>query len=122
MVLMLKCAYVWTGNSNIKNFVYAYDDYEPKNYEFLNDVKGFATSTEFKGWIKSEYALKVLSLYVAQVKNKCALEKCLNYNMGENKSCVPKCSLKKEKVIMVAFRHFNMIWGQSLQFSRKAEL
>ena len=42
--------------------MYAYDDYEPKDNEFLKDVKGFATYTEIKEWIKSQYGLKVSSL------------------------------------------------------------
>jgi 23S rRNA (uracil1939-C5)-methyltransferase len=35
--------------------------------------------------------------------------KSLNYNLGDNKSHVPKCPLEKEKAIMAAFEHFNMI-------------
>ena len=38
------------------------------------------------------------------------MEKRLNYTMGENKSRVPKCPPEKEKTIMAAFKHFNMIW------------
>ena len=106
---MWRRASFWVGNSNTKNIVYAYDDYEPKDNEFLKDVKGFATYTEIKEWIKLEYGLKVSSLYVAQIKDKCGLEKRLNYNMGGNKSHVPKCPPEKEKAIMAAFRHFNMI-------------
>ena len=49
------------------------------------------------------------SLYVAQIKDKCGIEKRLNYNVGDNKSRVPKCPPEKEKAIMAAFRHFNMI-------------
>ena len=50
------------------------------------------------------------SLYVAQIKDKCGIEKRLNYNVGDNnKSRVPKCPLEKEKAIMAAFKHFNMI-------------
>lgn len=105
----LRRASFWVGNSNTKNIVYAYDDYKPKDNEFLKGVKGCATYTEIKEWIKSEYGLKVSSLYVAQIKDKCGLEKRLNYNMGEDKSRVPKCPPEKEKVIMEAFRHFNMV-------------
>ena len=89
--------------------MYAYDDYEPKDNEFLKGVKGFATYTEIKEWIMSEYGLKVSSLYVAQIKDKCGIEKRLNYNMGEDKSRVPKCPQEKEKAIMAAFKHFSMI-------------
>jgi 23S rRNA (uracil1939-C5)-methyltransferase len=46
---------------------------------------------------------------LAQIKDKCGIEKRLNYNLGDNKSYVPKCPLEKEKAIMAAFEHFNMI-------------
>ena len=49
------------------------------------------------------------SLYVAQIKDKCGIEKRLNYNVGDNKSRAPKCPPEKEKAIMAAFKHFNMI-------------
>lgn len=99
----------WVGNSNTAETVYAYVNYEPKDNEYLKDVKGCATYTEIKEWIMSEYDLKVSSLYVAQIKDKCGIEKRLNYNVGDNKSRVPKCPPEKEKAIMAAFRHFNMI-------------
>lgn len=105
----MRRASFWVGNSNIAETVYAYVDYEPKNSEYLKDVKGCATYTEIKEWIKSEYDLKVSSLYVAQIKDKCGSPKRLNYNMGENKSHVPKCPPEKEKAIMAAFKYFNMI-------------
>lgn len=47
---------------------------------------------EIKEWIKSEYGLKVSSLY-----------------MDENKSHVPKCPPEKENAIIAAFKHFNMM-------------
>lgn len=106
---MWRRASFWVGNSNTKNIVYAYDDYKPKDNEFLKGVKGCATYTEIKEWIKSEYGLKVSSLYVAQIKDKCGSPKRLNYNIGDNKSRVPECPPEKEKAIMAAFRHFNMI-------------
>ena len=109
MVNMLRRASFWVGNSNTADTVYAYVDFEPKDNEYLKDVKWYATYTEIKEWIKSEYDLKVSSLYVAQIKDKCGFEKRLNYNLGDNKSHVPKCPQEKEKAIMEAFRHFNMI-------------
>ena len=106
---MLRRASFWVGNSNTAETVYAYVDYEPKDNEYLKDVKGCATYTEIKEWIMSEYGSKVSSLYLAQIKDKCGIEKRLNYNIGDNKSRVPKCPPEKEKLIMEAFRHFNMI-------------
>ncbi len=72
-------------------------------------MKGCATYMEIKEWIKSEYGLKVSFLYVAQIKDECGIEKRLIYNVGDNKSRVPKCPPEKEKAIMAAFRHFNII-------------
>ena len=109
MVNMLRRASFWVGNSNTADTVYAYVDFEPKDNEYLKDVKWCATYTEIKEWIKSEYDLKVSSLYVAQIKDKCGIEKRLNYNIGDNKSRVPKCPPEKEEAVMEAFRHFNMI-------------
>lgn len=106
---MWRRASFWVGNSHTAETVYAYVDYKPKDSEYLKDVKQSATYTEIKEWIKSEYDLKVSSLYVVQIKDKCGFEKRLNYNTGENKSHVPKCPPEKEKAIMAAFRHFNMI-------------
>ena len=105
----MRRASFWVGNSNTAETVYAYIDYEPKDNEYLKDVKCCATYTEIKDCIKSEYGLKVSSLCVAQIKDKCGFEKRLNYYIGENKSHVPKCPPKKEKAIMAAFKHFNMI-------------
>ena len=42
-------------------------------------------------------------------KRQMRIEKRLNYNVGDNKSHVPKCPPEKEKAIMEAFEHFNMI-------------
>ena len=64
----------------------------------MKDVKGCAAYTEIKEWIKSEYSLKVSSLYVAQIKDKCGIEKRLNYNVGDNKSHVPKMSAGERKI------------------------
>ncbi|MCI9416254.1 MAG: hypothetical protein HFI82_02415 [Eubacterium sp.] len=64
-------------------------------------MKGCATNMEIREWIKSEYGLKVLFLYVAQIKDKCGIEKRLIYNVGDNKSRVPKRPPEKEKAIMV---------------------
>ena len=105
----LRRASFWVGNSYTADTVYVYDDYTPENNGYLKDMKGYAIYTEIKEWIKSEYGLKVSSLYVSQIKDKCGIEKRLNYNVGDNKSHVPKCPPEKEKAIMAAFKHFIMI-------------
>ena len=58
--------------------------------------RGERLYTEIKEWIKSEYGLKASSLYAAQIKDKSVIEKRLNYNVGDNKSRVPKCPPEKE--------------------------
>lgn len=52
-VIPLRRASFWVGNSNTAETVYAYVDYEPKDNEYLKDVKGCAIYTEIKEWIKS---------------------------------------------------------------------
>ena len=99
MVLMWRRASFWVGNSYTADTVYVYVDYEPKDNEYLKDVKWYATYTEIKvEWIKSEYDLKVSSLYVAQIKDKCGFEKRLNYNLGDNKSHVNVRRRKKKRL------------------------
>ena len=46
---------------------------------------------------KVGYGLKVSSLCVAQIKDKCGIEKRLNYNVGDNKSRVPNARRRKKK-------------------------
>lgn len=96
----------WVGNSYTAGTVYAYVDFKPKDNEYLKDMQGCATYTEIKEWIKSEYDLKVSSLYVAQIKDKCGFEKRLNYNVGDNKSHVPKMSAGERKSDYGGFQAF----------------
>ena len=85
---------------------YAYLDYEPrKSVQF----KGDATYSEIKDWILNQYGLKVSSLYVAQIKNKCGIKGYEAYNHGKGEHHVPNCPPEKEDAIRAAFRHFNMI-------------
>lgn len=91
------------------DIVYAYVDYEPKDSDYLKDMKGSATYREIKAWVKEQYGLSVSSLYIAQVKDKCGFEKRENFNLGEEGHRVPTCPPEKEEVIMAAFRHFNML-------------
>lgn len=62
---MPRRASYWIGNSYTVDTVYVYTNYEPKDNEYLKDMQGCVTYTAIKEWIKSEYDLKVLSLYVA---------------------------------------------------------
>lgn len=92
-----------------EEIVYAYEDYEPKDSEYLNGTKGSATYREIKEWVKRQHGLSVSSLYIAQVKEKCGLEKRENFNLGEDGHRVPTCPPEKEEAILSAFRHFRMI-------------
>ena len=92
-----------------EDIVYAYVDYEPKDSDYLKDMKGSATYREIKAWVKEQYGLSVSSLYIAQVKDKCGFEKRENFNLGAEGHRVPTCPPEKEEAIMAAFRHFNMV-------------
>ena len=101
---------VLLGRKNVdEEIVYAYEDYEPKDSEYLNGTKGSATYREIKEWVKSQYGQSVSSLYIAQVKEKCGFEKRENFNLGAEGHRVPTCPPEKEEAILAAFRHFHMI-------------
>ena len=69
-----------------------------------------ATYDEIKGYILDKYNLKVSSLNIAQVKDKCAIKERENYNKPKNKdSKQPSCTKEKEKIIKEALKHFQMI-------------
>lgn len=62
-----------------------------------------------KQWIFDKYGFNVSTLYIAQIKDKVGLEKRKNYNPGSGEGKVLVCPPEKEKAIMDAFRHFNLI-------------
>ena len=54
--------------------------------------------------------LKVSSLYIAQVKQKCGIIERENYNKPKSEnSKQPKCPPEKEKAIIEALKYFGMI-------------
>ena len=90
------------------------DVYERIKFDVnVEDLQGRASSTatysEIKAYILEKYGLKVSSLYIAQIKDKCGFEKRDNYNIGEGKSKELICPPDKEAAIMDAFRHFGML-------------
>jgi len=90
------------------------DVYERIKFDVnVEDLQGRASSTatysEIKEYILEKYGLKVSSLYIAQIKDKCGFEKRDNYNIGEGKSKELICPPEKEAAIMDAFRHFGML-------------
>ena len=59
--------------------------------------------------MKENYGLSVSNLYIAQIKDKCGLEKRNNYNLGSEVHKVPKCTPEKENAILKAFEHFGLL-------------
>lgn len=66
------------------------------------------TYEKIREYILEKHGLKVSTLCIAQIKDKCGLQKQLKFeSTGENK--VPQCTPKREEVIMDAFRHLGII-------------
>lgn len=100
---------VLLGREKVNEVQYAYIDYETKDAEYLKGIQGSATYKEIKAWIKQEYGINVTNLYIAQIKDKCGFEKRKNYYIGSESGKVPICPPEKEKAILGAFKHFNML-------------
>ena len=82
-----------------------------------------ATYGEIKSYVKEHTGLAVSSLYIAQVKQKYGIIERENYNkpksedarqpnMPNGTPCVPE---DKEKAIVDALRHFQMISGERME-------
>ncbi|MBO4338034.1 MAG: 23S rRNA (uracil(1939)-C(5))-methyltransferase RlmD, partial [Lachnospiraceae bacterium] len=72
---------------------YIYIDYEPDHHQIK---RGRATYREVKEYVLKNYGLKVSSLDIAQIKDKCGFEKRDNYNKGKEGHRVPICTPEKE--------------------------
>ena len=69
-----------------------------------------ATYDEIKAYVLEHSGLKVSSLYIAQVKQKCGIIERENYNKPKSEDAKqPQCPPEKEEVIKDALRHFGMI-------------
>ena len=69
-----------------------------------------ATYEEIKDYVLEKFGLKVSSLYIAQIKQKCGIIERTNYNLSKSEnSRQPKCPSEKEKAIRDALEHFKMI-------------
>lgn len=69
-----------------------------------------ATYDEIKQYVVEKYNLKVSSLSIAQVKDKCGIKERDNYNKSKklnNKQ--QNCTKEKEEAIIDALKHFKMI-------------
>lgn len=54
--------------------------------------------------------MKVSSLHIAQVKQKCSIIERENYNKPKSENAKqPNCPQEKEQAIMEALKHFGMI-------------
>ena len=65
---------------------------------------------EIKAYVLEHSGLKVSSLYIAQVKQKCGIIERENYNKPKSEDAKqPQCPPDKEKSIKEALKHFGMI-------------
>ncbi len=69
-----------------------------------------ATYKEIKEYIFNKYGVKVSTLYISQIKRKNGIEMRDNYNKSQKADAkVPQCLPEKEKYIVEALKHFQMI-------------
>lgn len=78
--------------------------------EMVQDKRGLATYGRIKEYVLERSGLKVSSLYIAQVKQKCGIIERENYNKPKSDDArQPQCPPEKEKAIKEALKHFGMI-------------
>lgn len=76
----------------------------------LTAAESKATYEEIKAYVLEHSGMKVSSLYIAQVKQKCGIIERENYNKPKSEDAKqPQCPPEKEKAIMKALKHFGMI-------------
>ncbi len=76
----------------------------------LTAAESKATYEEIKDYVLEHSGLKVSSLYIAQVKEKCGIIERVNYNLPKSEnSRQPKCPPEKEAAIREALGYFRMI-------------
>ncbi len=76
----------------------------------LTSAESKATYAEIKEYVMKNTGLKVSSLYIAQVKDKMGIKERENFNVSKKDDAkVPVCPADKEKAIIEALEHFNMI-------------
>ena len=78
--------------------------------EMVQDKRGLATYGQIKEYVLERSGLKVSSLYIAQVKQKCGIIERENYNKPKSDDArQPQCPPEKEKAIKEALKHFGTI-------------
>ena len=76
----------------------------------LTSAESKATYEAIKAYVLEHTGLKLSSLYIAQVKQKCGIIERVNYNLSKlENSRQPKCPPGKEAAIREALEHFRMI-------------
>lgn len=78
--------------------------------EMVQDKRGLATYGQIKAYVLEHTGLKVSSLYIAQVKQKCGIIERENYNKPKSDDArQPQCPPDKERAITEALKHFGML-------------
>ena len=76
----------------------------------LTAAESKATYEEIKAYVLEHSGMKVSSLYIAQVKQKCGIIERENYNKSKAENArQPKCPPEKEAAITKALKFFGMI-------------
>ena len=76
----------------------------------LTAAESKANYEESKAYVLEHSGMKVSSLYIAQVKQKCGIIERENYNKPKSEDAKqPQCPPEKEKAIREAFEYFGMI-------------
>ena len=76
----------------------------------LTSAESKATYQEIKDYVFEHSGLKVSTLYIAQVKQKCGIIERDCYNKPKAKDArQPKCPPNKEKAINEALKYFGMV-------------
>lgn len=76
----------------------------------MSEFQDGATYTQIKDYVLEHTGLKVSSLYIAQVKQKCGIIERENYGKAKSENPrQPQCPPEKEEAIQEALKHFGMI-------------
>lgn len=76
----------------------------------LTSAEKKATYEEIKDYVLEHSGLKVSSLYIAQVKQKCGIIERQNYNKPKSEETKhPKYPIEKEQAILEALKYFGMV-------------
>lgn len=94
---------------NISTKEHVVIEVRPEELE-LGSLKTHGTYEEIKSYVLKKHGLKVSTLNISQVKRKCGLDVGEAYNKPKSQnSKVPNCPPEKEKAIIDALKHFNMM-------------